>query len=201
MRCLKKLRAGLAAHATTHARLRRLGQNEDGTTAIEFAIVAVPFFMFIFGLMGVSSYFFIMTSLEKGMDQSSRLIRTGQAQTADAANHLMTVDEFKQSICTKAGSWVKCGRVQVFVQKFAEWDDVAPQPCLSAGGATVNTASGSDPIATYAGASNDIVLVTTCYKWDFPMQLGFMSLGQMADGSMMMQTATAFRTEPYAASN
>jgi len=174
--------------------LGRLKRNEDGTTAIEFAIVAVPFFMFIFGLMGVSSYFFIMTSLEKGMDQSSRLIRTGQAQTAN-----MTVNDFKQSVCDKAGTWVKCNKVQVFVQKFADWNLVQPQPCMSNAKSVVNSAKGTDPIENYSGASNDIVLITTCYKWDFATKIPYLDLGQMNDGSMMMQASTAFRTEPYAA--
>lgn len=173
----------------------RLRKNEDGTTAIEFAIVAIPFFMFIFGLMGVSSYFFIMTSLEKGMDRESRLIRTGQAQLSN-----LTVNDFKVGLCKEAGTWVKCNKVQIFVQKFADWKDVVPQPCIKADGTeVVNSANASDEIAKYAGAANDIVLVTTCYKWEFAGKLPYLDLGQMRDGSMMMQTATAFRTEPYSA--
>lgn len=173
----------------------RLRQSEDGTTAIEFAIVAIPFFMFIFGLMGVSSYFFIMTSLEKGMDRESRLIRTGQAQLSN-----MTVNDFKQGLCQEAGSWVKCNKVQIFVQKFANWQDVAPKACVQADGTeVVNTANGNDLIAQYSGAANDIVLVTTCYKWEFANNIPYLNMGQMRDGSMMMQTATAFRTEPYSA--
>ena len=181
--------------AAVRSPFARLRKNEDGTTAIEFAIVAVPFFMFIFGLMGVSSYFFIMTSVEKGMDQSSRLIRTGQAQTAN-----MSVKDFKKAICDKAGNWVKCKNVQVFVQKFPDWDQVVPQPCIANNTSVVNTAGGDEMIADYAGAANDIVLVTTCYKWDFAARIPFMDLGQMNDGALMMQTATAFRTEPYSTS-
>jgi Flp pilus assembly protein TadG len=198
MRKLMMSGTDLFGSATTHSRLRRLRRNEDGTTAIEFAIVAIPFFMFIFGLMGVSSYFFIMTSLEKGMDQSSRLIRTGQAQTPDpVTGQTMKVKDFKKSICDNAGSWVKCDKVQVFVKTFAEWADVEPQPCIANSGAAVNTANPDDDLATYAGASNDIVLVTTCYKWDFAGKVPYINMGQMSDGSLMMQTATAFRTEPY----
>lgn len=177
-------------------RSRVFRRNEDGTTAIEFAIVAVPFFMFIFGLMGVSSYFFIMTSLEKGMDQSSRMVRTGQAQTMN-----MTVSDFKKALCDRAGGWVKCNKVQVFVQKFADWDDVQPQPCISNNTAVVSTAKDDDPIAQYSGEANDIVLVTTCYKWEFAARIPYLDLGQLSDGSMMMQTATAFRTEPYSSGN
>lgn len=175
------------------SKLFRFKQNEDGATAIEFAMVAAPFFILVFMLIGFAMYFFVMNSLDKGMDQTSRLVRTGQAQKSN-----MTVNGFKQAVCDGAGGWIKCNKVQVFVQKFADWNSVAPQACLNSSGAQVtNSASGSDPIATYSGASSNIVVVTTCYKWEFAQSIPYVKLGNMSDGSMMMQTATAFRTEPY----
>ncbi len=61
-----------------------------------------------------------------------------------------------------------------------------------------NTASGSVLLAPYSGTSSEVVVVTTCYKWEFAQQIPYVKLGNMADGAMMMQTSTAFRTEPYA---
>ena len=171
----------------------RLKRDEDGATAIEFAIVALPFFMFIFALVGISMYFFDMTSIDKGMDKQSREIRTGQAQSTN-----MTVSDFKTKVCATAGTWIKCPKMQIFVQHFPDWSSVQPQACVSAGGQIVtNSASGSDKIAQYSGSASEVVLVTACYKWDFTQKLPFLRLGNMSDKSMMMQTATAFRTEPY----
>jgi len=175
------------------SRLFRFKKNEDGATAIEFAMVAGPFFILVFMLIGFALYFFVMNSLDKGMDQTSRLVRTGQAQKSK-----MTVNDFKQGVCNGAGKWVKCNKVEVFVQKFPNWQSITPQACLNSSGAQVtNNASGSDPIATYSGTSSDIVVVTTCYKWEFAQSIPYVKLGNMSDGAMMMQTATAFRTEPY----
>ncbi len=181
---------------------RNFLRRDEGTTAIEFAMVAIPFFMFIFGLMGVSSYFFIMTSIEKGMDQASRLVRTGQAQQTD-----MTVGDFRKTICRKANSqsleerenlgWVKCNNLQIFVQTFPSWANVQPMSCLNNNQAVVSTANDGDKIADYSGEENAIVLVTACYRWKMAGKLPYIKLGQMDDGSMMMQSATAFRTEPY----
>jgi Flp pilus assembly protein TadG len=168
-------------------------QNQDGATAVEFALVATPFFMLIFMLIGFALYFFVTNSLDKGMDQTSRLVRVGKAQKDN-----MTVNDFKQAVCSAAGDWIKCNKVEVFVQKFPDWQSVTPQSCLNANGAQVtNTASGSDPIANYSGESSDIVMVTTCYKWEFANQIPYVKIGNMTDGSMMMQATTAFRTEPY----
>lgn len=190
----RTLRAGTMPAERSPANF--LKRHEDGTTAIEFGIIAIPFFMFIFGLMAVSSYFFIMTSIEKGMDQSSRLIRTGQTNTMQ-----MKVKDFKKSICDRAGGWVKCNQLQVFVQKFDEWSDIAPQPCITNNKASVNTANENDDLSAYAGEATDIVLVTACYKWKFAMRLPYIDLGQMNDGSMMIQASTTFRSEPYNTNN
>ncbi len=171
----------------------RFRRDRSGTTALEFAIVATPFLMFIFALVAVAFYFFIMNSVEKGMDQTSRLIRTGQAQTS-----MMTVNQFKQSICDKAGKWVTCNKLQMFVNRFPDWASVNPNPCVDSSGAIiVNSAPGTDLIALYAGSASDVVLVTACYKWELPQKIPYFTLGNMSDGSLMMQTATAFRSEPY----
>jgi Flp pilus assembly protein TadG len=171
----------------------QFSRKDDGSTAIEFAMVSVPFFTLIFMLFGFALYYFAMNNLDKGMDETARLLRTGQAQKSD-----MTVNQFKSDLCTKAGRWIECPKVQVFVQKFASWDVVAPTACLNAGGSiNTNNASGSDKIALYSGTASEIVLVTTCYKWEFAQKIPFFHLGNMSDGSIMIQTSTAFRTEPY----
>lgn len=187
-------RPGTAVERFAHRfGLIRLTKDESGTTAIEFGMVAIPFLMFVFALVGIAFYFFIMTSLDKGMDQSSRLVRTGQAQNAN-----MTVNDFKTKVCNSAGGWIKCNKVQVFVQKFPDWASVKPQPCIDSNGNIVtNSASGSDLISQYSGASSDIVIVTTCYKWEFTASIPYFKLGNMSDNSMMLQSSTAFRSEPY----
>ncbi len=188
---LRIWRRNMKRHAS---RLLGFKGDQDGATAIEFAMVSAPFFILVFMLIGFALYFFVMNSLDKGMDQTSRLVRTGQAQKTN-----MTVNDFKQGVCDSAGGWIKCNKVQVFVQKYPDWQSVSPQACLNSDGSVVtNSASGGDPIATYSGTASDIVVVTTCYKWEFAQQIPYVKLGNMSDGSMMMQTATAFRTEPYA---
>jgi hypothetical protein len=168
-------------------------RDENGATAIEFAAVAMPFLMFVFGLIGMALYFFLMNSVEKGMDQTSRLIRTGQAKESG-----MTVDQFKQAICDKGGGWIKCDKLQVFVNRFSGWDDVNPSPCVdSSKNVITNSSPGGAKISESAGNASEIVIVTSCYKWDLTASIPFIPLGNLNDGSMMMQSATAFRVEPH----
>ncbi len=175
-----------------NGKLARFRRNDDGANSIEFAAVSIPFLIFVFGLIGLAFNFFIQNSIENGMSRTSRLIRTGEAQAQD-----MTVKQFKDKICATAGAWVKCDSLQVFVQTYADWDSAQPENCVVNGNAVVNSTPGGTKIATSAGAASEIVIVTGCYKWDFTAGLPFVKLGNMNDKSLMMQTMTAFRAEPY----
>lgn len=192
------------------ASLRRFGRDEQGATAVEFALVLTPFLMFILVLIGCSLYFFVSNSLERGMDQTSRLIRTGEAVTAQ-----MTVAQFKQAICDGAGGWIKCDKLQVWAQSWTDWSTLVKaatsnndsdngynssgiHSCVDTNNtASVNNHNPSDLIATYTGGASNIVVVTTCYQWEYASKLPFIHLGNMQNGTMMIQSSTAFRTEPF----
>ena len=61
---------------------RRWQRDDRGATAIEFAMVAMPFFMFCFGILGVGLHYFSTNSLEHAVEAAARKIRTGQAQNS-----------------------------------------------------------------------------------------------------------------------
>jgi Flp pilus assembly protein TadG len=174
--------------------LLRWRADRSGAAAVEFALTAIPFLMFIFGILVVGLEFFTMNSLEHGIETASRLIRTGQAQNAST-----TVAQFKQSICNNAGAAIACdAHLTVHIQQGAQWSDITPVPCLKVDG-TMNAGTGNDTdaITTYAGGASSVVLVTACYKWDLPKVVPIINIGNMTDGATLLQAAATFRTEPY----
>jgi Flp pilus assembly protein TadG len=189
------------------ALLRRFAHDVSGTTAIEAAFVLPPFFAFIFTLMVCSMYFFISSSIEKGMEAASRLIRTGQAVTQN-----MTVSQFQQAVCDASDGWIKCNNLQVWPQSWSDWSTIGAanssgdtqfnadglHNCVDQNNAViVNSRGPNDPISTYTGTASDVVVVTTCYVWDFASVIPHFSFGNMQNGTMMIQNSTAFRSEPY----
>jgi Flp pilus assembly protein TadG len=186
-------RIGHKRHSIYKPGFLRMARDESGATAIEFAAVVAPFMMLIFGLIGVAFFFFVNNSIEKGMDQTARLVRTGQAQQSG-----MTVKQFKESICAKAGHWINCTNLQIFPEREADWNNVQPSPCIENGIIRTSTANEADKIADYVGASSDIVVVTACYHWEFTKIVPYFHIGNMSDGTHMLQAATAFRSEPFA---
>jgi Flp pilus assembly protein TadG len=170
-------------------------KDEQGAAAIEFAIVALPFFLFVLGLIGVGLYFFTTSALTSGVEAASRQIRTGQAQEA-----ALNVGQFKNLVCAAAGSYINCAKLSVLIQSGATWTAITPQACVDSNNKQVaSTGSASDAVSTYTGGEGKVVLVTLCYQWDLAQSFPFLKLGTNADGSgsAVVQSATAFRTEPY----
>lgn len=168
--------------------------DERGTTAIEFGIVALPFLMFMFGVIGVGMHFFTINTVEHATEAAARKIRTGQAQAAG-----MTVGEFKQSICDEATSFIECNaNLQVHIQHASEWSGISPQACKDGSNLAVAAGAAASPLSDLSGEESEAVLITVCYKWDLPAAIPFITLGDPdLGGAAIIQAATTFRTEPY----
>ncbi len=169
--------------------ISRWREDHSGTTAVEFAIVGMPFLMFLYGIIGIGLYFTTMFTLENGLEQASRLIRTGQAQKAG-----MTDVQFKNVVCSYIPGFVDCqNKLLVNVRSFAEADmtpTIGRAECLNNGSLT--------NLTTYQpGTANQVVLVTLCFEWELGNKIPFIRLGDMSNGSRLIQAAAVFRTEPY----
>lgn len=179
--------------ATSIARCRpllaRWRTDTRGVTAIEFAMVATPFLMMLFGIIGVGLYFFTTFTLENAVEQASRLLRTGQAQQAG-----YTEAQFKTKVCEYVPSHVDCaGKVTVNVLSFPDTNitpDSLPNCLTSTNG--LSGATAYDP-----GGASEVVLVWVCYEWELASKIPFLKLGNMANGSRLIQATTVFRSEPY----
>jgi Flp pilus assembly protein TadG len=59
--------------------LRRFGRAREGVTALEFALVAVPFLTIMFAILETGYVFFLAILIEGATADASRQIRTGAA--------------------------------------------------------------------------------------------------------------------------
>ncbi|NKF34118.1 pilus assembly protein, partial [Pseudomonas sp. BGM005] len=64
------------------APLRRLLGDRQGVAAIEFAILALPLFIMLFGIIEVSLMFFVNSALDASVHKISRMIRTGEVASS-----------------------------------------------------------------------------------------------------------------------
>jgi Flp pilus assembly protein TadG len=184
------------AHLAGRARLWR--GDDRGATATEFAVVAMPFLMLLFGILSVSLYYFTNFSIENAAWQAARAIRTGQVQQSMGAyaGKVTTEDrkkEFKRQLCLKVPTFLDCdSKAVVIVQSNASFGGISPPSCTT-NGAIINEASA----AFDTGDASSVVLITVCYPWAAGNKLPFFKMGNLADGALLMQASVALRTEPY----
>lgn len=85
----------------------RLGRDERGTTAIEFALVALPFFALIFGTMALGIWYLDEASVDLAVSASARQLMNGVAQANPTV--LSSPAAFStQVLCPNMPSYVAC---------------------------------------------------------------------------------------------
>ena len=182
---------------------RSLKRDERGFTAVEFAMVAAPFLMLLFGIINVGLMYFTTFTIENATEGAARAIRTGQATTAG-----WTQAQFKAQVCQRAPAFVQgsggnCPNLRVDVQVIA--DGTTPTPATGTNstttGGVTTTVMKADTAMAYPGsfAGGQIVVVTTFYQWDMAKILPFLHLGSPSinGGARLIQAMAAFKNEPY----
>jgi len=82
--------------------IRRYLKNREGTAAIEFAILAIPFFMLLFAILELAIVFFINSTLTHSISEASRQIRTGNFQACGSK------EKFKELVCANMQGLGNC---------------------------------------------------------------------------------------------
>src|SRR5574337_393171 len=100
--------------------VRRFLRRQDGTAAIEFGMVALPFFGLMFAILETALVFFAGQSLEAAVSEAGRQVMTGQVQNAGYSQ-----DDYKKYVvCAYLKSGVSlfdcANSVYVNVQTYAD---------------------------------------------------------------------------------
>ena len=178
-------------------RIPNLGKRgNSGTAAIEFALIAPVFFLMLFAILETGMVFFAGQTLQHGVAQTARLIRTGQAQ-----NQNMTQTQFRTQLCNQVNFLLTCDADKLYVDVRAYTSFAGsgyPQP-LDAGG---NVVPGNVSGYTTGGSSNisgtqSIVLVRAFYTWQLFTPLFGNYFSNMPNNKRLLSASVAFKNEPY----
>ncbi len=186
----------------TRRRLARFPRAADGATAVEFALIAFPFFLLLFAIIEVALVFMVSTSLENSLARSARTIRTGELQNANAARAVPKTPaelsaDFRTEVCANLG-WLQgqcASNLSIDVRTFAQFNTVnGPDPVRTTGG---NTTFDETALTFQPGGATTIVLVRAFYRWRVITPLLSPGLIDLSDGSHLVLATAIFRSEPY----
>lgn len=95
---------------------RLFARDRAGSTIVEFALIALPLFMLILGVLEIGWGNFVQSRLDAAVQQASRQVMTGFAQKQKVNGNPMNAQQFRDMIlCPKLPSFVKCADVYVNV--------------------------------------------------------------------------------------
>ena len=170
-----------------HRALRRFVRHQDGSAAIEFGLVAVPFLALTFAIIESALVFFAGQTLEAAAAASARLIMTGQAQTAG-----YSATTFKTAVCNQVFGLFDCANgVYVDVKSYANFASISTAQPI------VNGKLDTSNMAYSPGGPGSIVVVSLYYQWPIYVSLLSDNLQNLTGNYHLLAATNVFRNEPY----
>jgi Flp pilus assembly protein TadG len=161
---------------------------EGGGPASEFSLVAAPFLGLMIAILQVGLIYYAQEALETAVEQTARLVLTGQAQSA-----AMTQSQFATALCNNSPGLFTCANFMIDLQpatSFANANVTQPTLTFDANGKVTNTWQYS------AGNPGDIMVMRVMYQWPvFLGPLGF-TLSNEPNSMLLMMATSVFRNEP-----
>ena len=179
-------------------KITRFKKDKEGATAIEFALLALPFFALLFAILELAIIFFISSTLNFAVSEAGRQIRTGNYQNCGQ-------DSFKRLVCNNMLTVGDCqNRLRIDVVSGANFGSITlptpPEP----------PAPDPDPNAVippiqdgqYQGlveTSADIpVIVRGLYYYNLILPKELTRLGNLGNQDIhLINSTTAFQNEPF----
>ena len=165
----------------------------SGAAAIEFAVIAPAFIVFLFGLIETGVIYYFNSTMSNAANDAARMLRTGQAQTQN-----MTKSQYIAQVCSQMTGMVTAATCTANLQVDME----VSNSFTTANYTNVVNADGSLNIAAMqfnTGNACDTVLVRAFYPWSIMTPLMAPLLHNMPNGQYLMTSAAAFRNEPFVA--
>lgn len=168
----------------------RYRKERDGATAIEFAILAIPFFSLIFAILELAIVFFISSAMAHALSEAGRQIRVGNFQACGSA------DAFKDLVCDNMASIGSCDtRLRIDVISGASFSAITladpppkdpPDPSSPSDSQYTNTAANA-PV---------VVRAQYFHKLALPTQLTRLE-NIPGTNVRRIDSITAFQNEPF----
>ncbi len=168
----------------------RFCANRRGTVAIEFALIALPFFLLVFAIIEVSLSFTAQQVMSNAADDIARKLRTGEISVAT----ISAPEELKREVCDKLFMpTTGCPDLFVDLRTYATFADVPKTLPITASGDVDSTALKVTP-----GGASTINQLRIFYRWPIFTDLMKHRIESIdGQGKTMLFSTATWRNEPY----
>lgn len=170
--------------------LARFGRNRQGSVAIEFTLLAIPFAMLVFAILESCISFAAQQVLSNATDDIARQIRTGQVKAA-----AISETSLKKMICDRLEIMVAsgCPDLVVDLREFPTFAAAAAVRVKLTAGGDIDTTG----FAVTPGPSMSKNMLRVFYRW--PVITDFMrkSMSNLNGGKTLHFATATWQNEPF----
>lgn len=173
-------------------------RDERGATAVEFSLLALPFFTLIFAILETSITFLGGQILDAAVQDASRKIRTGQAQEAP----VWDLAKFRTELCDGLYGMFDCDgdRLKIKVSVVSNFTsatitDPIDEDCEAGG--DEEDCDWTIVESFQPGTGSQVIMVQVFYKWPTIVNLPGFNLATQAGGNRLLSAVRVFANEPF----
>jgi Flp pilus assembly protein TadG len=185
-------------------RSHTLAKDEKGAVAVEFALLAIPFFSLVLAILETAIMFFAQQILESALQDSTRFVRTGQSQAT------WDIDEMRMAICSRTYGMFDCSATDATTERLLVV--VEPVSDFDAAVAALGMPIDEDCQDLFAppedcewtlteafddGAGSDVIIAQAFYKWPVILNVPWFNLATQAGNNRLLSAARVFKNEPF----
>jgi Flp pilus assembly pilin Flp len=174
-------------------------RQERGAVAVEFGLLALPFFTIIFAIIETSMVFFAGQVLDSAVQDASRKVRTGEAAA-------FSIVDFRTEVCNGLFNLFNCPDLKIVVKPLASFSafgtQVITQPIMPNCTPAVGNNWCWQVTEVYqpgaCGPPPSVELVQVFYKWPTIINFGGFNLQNQTDqgGARLLSATRVFQNEP-----
>ncbi len=170
-----------------------MARDDRGVTAVEFGILALPFFTIIFAILETTMVFLASQVLDSAVEDASRMIRTGRAQ---AANYDM--DDFRDLMCGYTFNLFDCSAIRIKVAKINSFSSTTTSNAVqSCDYTTTKTCDWTLAQDFTPGTGREVIQVFAYYRWPLLINLPYFNFRNQPDNYRLIGGTRVFRNEPF----
>jgi Flp pilus assembly protein TadG len=176
--------------APARRRAGEFARDERGVTAIEFGVLALPFFTLILAIIQTAVMFLATQVLDSALEEASRKIRTGEGAA-------YSLEDFRTYMCGYTFNLLNCDDILLKSKVIAGFGSVDLTPSVETCDTTSCTLNPSVPGDFNAGSGRSVMQVSAYYRYPLVVVLPYFNLKNQPDNYRLISAVRVFRNEPF----
>ncbi|WP_163270634.1 TadE/TadG family type IV pilus assembly protein [Chelativorans alearense] len=185
-----KIEAKEGKRLTPRALLYRFCRDRKGVAAIEFAALAIPFFLLLFAILESCVAFAAQQVMANATFDIARQFRTGQLRPDD-----LNEGSLRDMLCARMSVLVSdgCPGLEVDLRAYDTFEEAARLRIKYTPGGDIDTSD----FRVEPGDALSKNMLRVFYRW--PVMTDFMrkSMSNLPDGKTLLFSTTAWQNEPF----